>query len=156
MAYKCITYVVVVMVHAVLINNKTNRLLFQIYRHGDRTPIDPYPNDPYQKNYWHEGLGQLTKVSFVLFTYTYLHIHTYHCCGLREFILGYKHVFIWTFVRECADVFVWIFFLFPPVHFQRLNEYYNPSNATFSFFLDNKVPTKFIETPYHKFQNIFV
>lgn len=36
---------------------------FQIYRHGDRTPIEPYPTDPYKKDHWPEGLGQLTKVS---------------------------------------------------------------------------------------------
>ncbi|XP_056630238.1 prostatic acid phosphatase-like [Diorhabda sublineata] len=32
-----------------------------IFRHGDRTPVDPYPNDPYgNKSYWPVGFGQLT------------------------------------------------------------------------------------------------
>ncbi|CAG9830934.1 unnamed protein product [Diabrotica balteata] len=32
-----------------------------IYRHGDRTPVDPYPNDPYKnRSYWPIGFGQLT------------------------------------------------------------------------------------------------
>ncbi|CAH0548757.1 unnamed protein product [Brassicogethes aeneus] len=31
-----------------------------IYRHGDRTPVDPYPNDPYRNSsYWPVGFGQL-------------------------------------------------------------------------------------------------
>nr|XP_023016136.1 prostatic acid phosphatase-like [Leptinotarsa decemlineata] len=33
-----------------------------IYRHGDRTPIQPYPTDPYKNaSYWPVGFGQLTK-----------------------------------------------------------------------------------------------
>ncbi|KAJ8951125.1 hypothetical protein NQ318_021569 [Aromia moschata] len=32
-----------------------------IYRHGDRTPINPYPNDPYRNaSYWPVDFGQLT------------------------------------------------------------------------------------------------
>ncbi|XP_065317570.1 prostatic acid phosphatase-like isoform X2 [Gordionus sp. m RMFG-2023] len=33
-----------------------------IYRHGDRSPVWVYPNDRYDKTYWSNGLGQLTKV----------------------------------------------------------------------------------------------
>lgn len=33
-----------------------------IYRHGDRTPVDPYPTDPYNSSYWPQGLGQLTNI----------------------------------------------------------------------------------------------
>ncbi|BES92138.1 acid phosphatase [Nesidiocoris tenuis] len=33
-----------------------------LFRHGDRAPIKPYPNDPYKDpNYWPMGYGQLTK-----------------------------------------------------------------------------------------------
>ena len=32
-----------------------------VWRHGDRTPISPYPNDPYKDYQWPGGLGQLTK-----------------------------------------------------------------------------------------------
>ena len=31
-----------------------------LFRHGERTPIDPYPNDPYKNYPWPGGLGQLT------------------------------------------------------------------------------------------------
>ncbi|KZC11798.1 Prostatic acid phosphatase [Dufourea novaeangliae] len=34
-----------------------------LYRHGDRTPIDPYPNDPYNnESIWPVPYGQLTNV----------------------------------------------------------------------------------------------
>ncbi|XP_063922293.1 prostatic acid phosphatase-like isoform X2 [Zophobas morio] len=34
-----------------------------IYRHGDRTPIQPYPTDPYRNaSYWPVGFGQLTNL----------------------------------------------------------------------------------------------
>jgi lysosomal acid phosphatase len=34
-----------------------------IYRHGDRTPIQPYPTDPYNNaSYWPVGYGQLTNL----------------------------------------------------------------------------------------------
>lgn len=40
-----------------------NFLCFQIHRHGDRTPIDFYPRDPYRNSsLWPDGFGQLTKV----------------------------------------------------------------------------------------------
>ncbi|XP_071454641.1 prostatic acid phosphatase-like [Hetaerina americana] len=36
-------------------------LLLIVFRHGDRTPVDPYPNDPYKNlSYWPVGWGQLT------------------------------------------------------------------------------------------------
>ncbi|XP_058460878.1 prostatic acid phosphatase [Malaya genurostris] len=32
-----------------------------LYRHGDRTPVDPYPNDPWKDpSHWTTGWGQLT------------------------------------------------------------------------------------------------
>lgn len=40
-----------------------HNLFFQIFRHGDRTPIDTYPTDPYRnRSFWPEGFGQLTNV----------------------------------------------------------------------------------------------
>lgn len=38
-------------------------IIFQLFRHGDRTPIDPYPNDPYNnETLWPVPFGQLTNV----------------------------------------------------------------------------------------------
>lgn len=45
------------------LGDDAGRLLFAhvIYRHGDRTPIEPYPNDPWKDpSYWTTGWGQLT------------------------------------------------------------------------------------------------
>lgn len=36
----------------------------QIFRHGDRTPTETYPNDPYINYEWEDGWGALTKVRF--------------------------------------------------------------------------------------------
>lgn len=39
---------------------KSLQLLYVVYRHGDRTPISLYPNDPNIDYKWPVGLGQLT------------------------------------------------------------------------------------------------
>ena len=35
--------------------------LLQLYRHGDRSPVNTFPIDEH-KNYWKQGFGQLTEV----------------------------------------------------------------------------------------------
>lgn len=41
--------------------NDTLKLVILIHRHGDRTPIKPYPRDPYNNaSYWPDGWGELT------------------------------------------------------------------------------------------------
>lgn len=46
--------------------NDTLRMVFIIHRHGDRTPIQLYPKDPYQDQikFWPDGWAQLTLVCF--------------------------------------------------------------------------------------------
>lgn len=42
-----------------------NLTFFQVLRHGDRTPQDTYPNDPYINDSMEPyGWGQLTNVMF--------------------------------------------------------------------------------------------
>nr|CAD7437444.1 unnamed protein product [Timema bartmani] len=43
----------------------------QFFRHGDRTPLETYPNDPYNAVdiYWPEGLGQLTEQQYAIGQY---------------------------------------------------------------------------------------
>lgn len=39
-------------------------IILQLYRHGDRTPISPYPTDPYRnETSWPVPYGELTNVS---------------------------------------------------------------------------------------------
>ncbi|GFR02507.1 prostatic acid phosphatase [Trichonephila clavata] len=33
-----------------------------LFRHGHHSPFSSYPNDPISDSYWHEGMGQLTKL----------------------------------------------------------------------------------------------
>ncbi|ODN01018.1 Lysosomal acid phosphatase [Orchesella cincta] len=43
-------------------NLQTLRLVQVLFRHGDRTPIDRFPKDPYDsRKFWPEGFGRLTK-----------------------------------------------------------------------------------------------
>lgn len=50
----------------------------QIFRHGDRTPVEPYPTDPYKdKAFWPVGFGQLTNVSMSARIITLIFIITY-------------------------------------------------------------------------------
>ncbi|XP_037029743.1 prostatic acid phosphatase-like [Bradysia coprophila] len=45
--------------------DENGKLIFVhvLFRHGDRTPIDPYPNDPWgNRTFWPVGWGQLTNL----------------------------------------------------------------------------------------------
>nr|XP_056707188.1 lysosomal acid phosphatase [Euleptes europaea] len=37
------------------------RFVTLLYRHGDRSPVKAYPQDPYQENAWPQGFGQLSQ-----------------------------------------------------------------------------------------------
>jgi len=46
------------------VNLKTLKKVQVLYRHGDRSPLKSYPNDPYndETKYWPKGPGQLTEI----------------------------------------------------------------------------------------------
>lgn len=41
------------------------RLVGILFRHGDRSPTELYPNDPHIKHVWPGGLGALSEVSVI-------------------------------------------------------------------------------------------
>ncbi|XP_057333865.1 lysosomal acid phosphatase-like isoform X2 [Microplitis mediator] len=46
-------------------DNRSIRQIAIIFRHGDRTPTETYPNDPYLDYSWEDGWGALTKVGML-------------------------------------------------------------------------------------------
>lgn len=40
---------------------RTLKFVTVLYRHGDRSPIKAYPNDPYKESDWPQGFGQLSQ-----------------------------------------------------------------------------------------------
>uniref|UniRef100_A0A8D2Q7C6 Lysosomal acid phosphatase n=1 Tax=Varanus komodoensis TaxID=61221 RepID=A0A8D2Q7C6_VARKO len=44
-----------------LAQNRTLRFVTLLYRHGDRSPVKAYPQDPHQESAWPQGFGQLSQ-----------------------------------------------------------------------------------------------
>lgn len=45
---------------------RTLRMVSIIFRHGDRSPTEFYPNDPHRNHHWTGGLGALSEVRWRL------------------------------------------------------------------------------------------
>ncbi|XP_057314124.1 prostatic acid phosphatase-like [Hydractinia symbiolongicarpus] len=43
-------------------DGKTLKMVHLVYRHGHRSPVAIYPNNPYQENVWPDGLSRLTQI----------------------------------------------------------------------------------------------
>ena len=50
--------------------------MFQLYRHGDRSPVFIYPRDPYSIDTWSQGLGWLSEVMLLPSFLSFI-IHTF-------------------------------------------------------------------------------
>ncbi|XP_018618689.1 lysosomal acid phosphatase [Scleropages formosus] len=44
-----------------VVAERTRVFVTVVYRHGDRSPVKSYPNDPYQESAWPQGFGQLSQ-----------------------------------------------------------------------------------------------
>ncbi|XP_048025883.1 lysosomal acid phosphatase-like isoform X2 [Megalobrama amblycephala] len=56
-------FLITVFVFAFSLSNgeRTLKFVTVLYRHGDRSPLDTYPTDPYKENDWPQGFGQLSQ-----------------------------------------------------------------------------------------------
>lgn len=50
---------------------RTLRMIAVMFRHGDRSPTEFYPNDPHRNHQWTGGLGALSEVTRFKFCLRY-------------------------------------------------------------------------------------
>ncbi len=96
----------------------------KIYRHGDRTPVDVYPNDVYNASFWDKygGLGQLTQLGMWQHRQFGLYLRDFYSTFLSKYY-DHNQVFARStdYDRTLMSTYSLLSGLFQPVDYQRFD-----------------------------------
>ncbi|XP_023218865.1 testicular acid phosphatase homolog isoform X2 [Centruroides sculpturatus] len=100
-------FILLILPYAVLCTHTTLQLLHIISRHGARTPIILYPNDPNKNHRYKEGLGQLTNTGklqqYALGKYFRKRYHNFITSNPREDLLDYVSYYSGQTIDDWKD-----------------------------------------------------